>query len=367
VAERKGANPATPDSVDLLPGSADVGAVDGPAEGGRGFLWDAVLSAGKEVRNYGAFCDDSRFGLASSDPAFIPPLTDPFAAKVRVAFPTRAALHDRTDPYFQPFDMNVPDVRREAEWAREFDGYVQNKNLPALEIVRLPHDHLGAFETALEGVNTPDTQIADNDYALGLLVEKVSRSPYWKDTVIVALEDDAQNGSDHVDAHRSFVLFAGGHVKRGGVISTLYATPSVLRTIELLLGVPPLGQADAFAPAMGDVLDVNVDATPFVARVPPVLRSTKVPVPAAAGACPSRERGRAPVRTCTGASSSRPRGNAALWASLMRGQDFSRPDALDPERFNRALACGLVGGTGCVSKAGDDLVRRVEPGDDDDD
>jgi YVTN family beta-propeller protein len=348
LAERKNANPSTPDSIDVLPGSADVGAVDGPAEGGRGFLWDTVLASGKEVRNYGAFCDDSRFGLAANDPSFLPPLIDPFAMKVRVAFPTRGSLHDRTDPYFQPFDMNVADVRREAEWAREFDGFVQSGNLPALEVVRLPHDHLGSFGTALEGVDTPDTQIADNDYALGLLVEKVSRSPYWKDTVIVALEDDAQNGSDHVDAHRSFVLFAGGHVKRGGVISTAYATPSVLRTIELLLGAEPLGQADAFAPPMGEVLDAKVDPTPFVARVPAVLRTTKLPLPAASGALTAK-----------------PRGSATLWATLMQGQDFSKPDALDAERFNRALACGLVGGAGCVSRPGD-APAQVRAGDDDD-
>ncbi len=228
-------------------------------------------------------------------PAYIPPLADPFAAKMRVAFPTRASLHDRTDPYYRPFDMNVADVRREAEWAREFDGYVKSGKLPALELVRLSHDHLGSFESAEDGVNTPDTQIADNDYALGLLVEKVSRSPYWKDTVIVALEDDAQNGSDHVDAHRSFVLLAGGHVKRGGVVSTPYATPSVLRTIELLLGGPlRSGRADALAPPMSELFDEQLDATPFVARVPAVLRTSTLVLPGAATVPPIRRRSAAP-------------------------------------------------------------------------
>src|SRR5262249_21243043 len=153
----------------------------------------------------------------------VPPLGDAFAAKMRVAFPTRASLHEATDPYYRCFDMNVADFWRYKEWAREFAEHVAKGNLPALEIVRLPHDHLGAFETAGDGVSTPDTQVADHDYALGKIVETVSRSPYWSDTVIVALEDDAQNGSDHVDAHRSFVLLAGGHVRRGAVVSTPYA------------------------------------------------------------------------------------------------------------------------------------------------
>ena len=136
-------------------------------------------------------------------------------------------------------------------------------------------------------------------------------------------------------------------MKRGGVISTSYATPSVLRTIELLLGVPPLGQADAFAPPMSELLDATIDATPFVARVPAVLHSTTLPLPPAAGAVTAK-----------------PRGSAALWVSLMRGQDFSKPDALDPERFNRALACGLVGGAECVSTKEDGAVVR-EHGDGD--
>jgi hypothetical protein len=225
--------------------------------------------------------------------------------------------------------MRFADVRREAEWEREMDGYEKSGKLPSLEIVRLPHDHLGAFDAALDGVNTPDTQMADKDYALGRLVERLSRSKFWEETVVVALEDDAQNGSDHVDAHRSFVFFAGGHVKRHTKISTAYSTPSVLRTIELLLGIGPLGQADAFAPPMDDVFDARADLTPFVAQVPAVLRSTKLPLPAAVGAAPAK-----------------PRGDAALWARLTKGQDFSRPDALDPERLNRALACGLLG-QGC--------------------
>jgi DNA-binding beta-propeller fold protein YncE len=224
---------------------------------------------------------------------------------------------------------------------------VKKNDLPALEIVRLVRDHLGSFDSSEDGVDTPDTQMADNDYALGLLVEKVSKSPYWESTVIVKVEDDAQNGADHVDAHRSFALFAGGHVKRGGVtVSSVYATPSVLRTIELLLSLPPLGQRDALAPPMDDVLTEDADTTPFEAVVPPVLRSTKLPVP------------RPP-----GAETSMPRGDRTMWAAATRGFDFKHVDAVPTEQFNRLLFCGLVDATGCTSRA----TQMTAEGDDDDD
>jgi hypothetical protein len=258
----------------------------------------------------------------------------PFESKTRVAFPTRASLQATTDPYYRGFDMNFADTRRIAEWAREFDEFVANGSLPALELVRLPHDHLGAFLTAEDGVSTPDTQIADNDYAFGLLVEKVSKSPYWKDTIVVAIEDDAQNGSDHVHAHRSFALFAGAHVRQGGVISTAYSTPSVLRTIELLLGIAPLAQNDAAAPPMSEVFTAETDMRTFDAIVPAVLRATLLPLRDA--------------QTGT-TKATAPRGDAAFWAEAMRGLDFSREDALPPARFNRALECGLGAKGRCTS------------------
>ncbi len=335
LAERIAANPHTPDNVDLLPGTADVGAVDGPSDGGRGFLWDAAIAAGLRVRNYGFFIDDSRYNLDASDAAYIPPLRLPFETHARVAYATSRALLGRTDPYFRGFDMALPDFWRVQEWSREFDEYVARGELPALELVRLPDDHLGKFDAAIDGVNTPDTQIADHDYALGWLVDRLSHSPFWKDTVVVAIEDDAQNGADHVDAHRSFAFFAGGHVRRGVHVSAVYTTPSILRTIELLLGLPPLGQEDGFAPAIAEVFTTSLDATPFVAEVPAVLRSTSLPLP--------------PSRSST--ATARPRGDAVSWALATRGFDFSRADDLPTARFNRVLYCGLVNDAGCTSPA----------------
>jgi hypothetical protein len=335
LAERLAANPYTPTSIDLLPGNADVAAIDGPAEGARGFLWDVALAAGLSVRNYGAFIDEYRYGLPTTDKNRIDTLHMPYASRTRVAYPARASLARVTDPYFRAFDTTFADYWRFKEWEREFDDYVKKDDLPALEIVRLVRDHLGSFDSSEDGVDTPDTQMADNDYALGLLVEKVSKSPYWESTVIVKVEDDAQNGADHVDAHRSFAIFAGGHVRRGGVtVSSVYATPSVLRTIELLLGLPPLGQRDALAPPMSDVLTEGADATPYVATTPAVLRSTKLPVPHPPGA-----------------EATVPRGDRATWAAATRGFDFKHVDAVPTEQFNRVLYCGLVDTTGCTSSA----------------
>ena len=346
-AARAWANPRTPDSPDLLPGPGDVAGVDEPDVGGRGFLWDAALAAGVTVRNYGFFVDDSRYGFLFGNPRGIPPLARPFEAGLQVAFATRPSLLPITDPYFRGFDLNVADFWRVLEWEREFYRYEAGGDLPGLELVRLPHDHLGSFMTALDGVSTPDTQLADHDYSLGRLVERLSQSPFWEETVVIALEDDAQNGSDHVDAHRSFVLVAGGHVRRRVKVSTVYTTPSVLRTIELLLGLAPLGQADAFAQPMTDVFSIEADDTPFVARVPAVLRSTGLPLPAAK----------------PGEVAALPRGTAASWALLTRGFDFSRADAAPAARMNRVLFCELVDGAGCASEPARVSVCSASDGD----
>lgn len=335
LAERKAWSPRTPDDPDLLPGRADAAAVDGPDEGGTGFLWDAARAAGLEVRSYGFFVDDARYNPSEQDPSLLPPsLREPWKTGTRVAFPARASLHDATDPFFRGYDQSFPDYWRVQEWSRELDGFVARGSLPALSLVRISHDHLGAFARAVDGVDTPDTQMADHDYAVGLIVEKLSRTPFWKDTVVIVIEDDAQNGSDHVDAHRSFALLAGAHVRRGAIVSTPWTTPSVLRTIELLLGLPPLGQQDAFAPSMAELFQEEEDATPFTAIVPAVLRSTRLPLP--------------PARP--GESAAAPRGTAALWAERTRGFDLDRVDAAPADALSRLLYCTLAAGARCAAE-----------------
>jgi len=317
------------DAQNQLPGTADVSAPDGPGddETGAGFLWDSALRAKLTVRNYGFFSNLAHYSSTAEGGPSVPLLHDPMKAGVRVAFPTNPRLQSITDPYYRSFDMRFADYWRFKEWEREFDDYVQHDNLPNLELVRLPHDHFGNFDKAEDGVNTVETMFADNDYALGLIVEKVAHSKYANDTLIFAIEDDAQNGPDHVDAHRSIALVAGPYVRQGAVVSEHYTTVSVLRTIEELLGMKPLGLNDAFQSPMAAVFSTRLQPWSYTARVPSVLRSTQLPLPASPSHSPALL----------------PKHDSAYWADRTRGFDFSSEDKLDSDSFNLILWHGLMG------------------------
>ncbi len=341
TAARTAANPAQPDDPDLLPGTADVSAPDGPGgEAGTGYLWDAALRAHRSVRNYGFFLDLARYSVPAGNAAYLSPLLrDPFAPDgapftpeatgnpVQVAFATKAALLNATDPYFRGFDNNFPDFWRFKEWEREFDRYVANGEMPSLELVRFMHDHFGDFGTAIDGVNTVETQMADNDYAVARLVERVASSRYRDNTVIFVIEDDAQDGPDHVDAHRSNAFVVGAYVKQGAVVSTRYTTVSVLRTIEDLLGLEPLSLNDGLTPPMSDVFQPQLRPWTYSALVPQILRTTALPLPE-------------PVVT---GSLPNPGHDAAYWQSKTVGLDFTEADNLDTPRFNRILWEGMMG------------------------
>jgi len=337
VEERQAANPLTPDDPDLLPGTADVAASDGPGgEAGTGYLWDAALRKGLTVRNYGFFGDLTRYSLPPTDPAFVPVVPNPFELGQIQFFPAKPSLQSISDPYFRGYDQNNADFYLYKEWEREFDQYVTNGNLPNLLLVRLPHDHFGNFTTAISGVNTPDAQMADNDYAAGLLVEKVSKSPYKDNTLIFIIEDDAQNGGDHVDAHRSFAYIVGPYVKQAVVVSTVYTTVSMVRTIEEVLGLDSMGLTDGLAEPMADVFEETLRPWTYSALVPEVLRTTQLPLPpkTAQNSLPLTE----PILVFA-----KPRHDAVYWEIAMAGQDFTVEDNLDEERFNRALWHGLMG------------------------
>jgi YVTN family beta-propeller protein len=320
------------DAENQLPGHADVAAPDGPEdESGTGYLWDGALRSGLRVRNYGFFIDLSHYSIVPGADPPIPLLHDPAASGTRVATATKANLQQVTDPYFRGFDQRFPDYWRYKEWEREFDEYVAHDNLPNLELVRLPHDHLGLFNEAVDGVNTVETEIADNDYAVGLLVEKVAHSKYAKDTLIFVIEDDAQNGPDHVDAHRSLALVAGPYVMQRAVISRRFNTVTLLRTMEEVLGIKPLGLNDALQPPMTDIFSTQQAAWTYKARVPAILRTTKLPLPAAT------------VEDKAGAASLVPGHDAAYWADKTKDFDFSAEDKLDSESFNMVLWTGLKG------------------------
>ncbi len=344
-AERMAANPLSPADPDVLPGANDVAAPDGPdGAAGQGYLWDAAVRAGLSVRNYGVYGDLSRYE-ARAGAAQIPLEREPYKTGHQVFYVAKAALMPLTDPYFWGFNQALPDYWRYKEWEREFDGYVARGDLPSLTLLRLPHDHTGSFAEAIDGVNTVEAELADNDYALGLVVQKLAHSRYAADTLIFVLEDDAQDGPDHVDAHRSLAFVVGPYVRQGAVVSHKYTTVSMLKTMETVLGIGPMGLNDALAEPMGAVFDTHKSDWTYQVRVPPVLRSSALPLPPATSAeagCPT-----APTRS------------AAWWAKAMAGQNFSLEDHLDTAAYNRALWLGLKGEAAFpTARDGRDLKRR---------
>ena len=167
--------------------------------------------------------------------------------------------------------VNILDNTRVDVWLKEFRQFEANGALPRLNIIRLGNDHTAGTRA---GARTPRAMIAENDNALGRLVEAITHSAYWKESAIFVLEDDAQNGPDHVDAHRSPALVISPFTKRRVVDSTLYTTSSVLRTMELILGLEPMSQYDAAAPPMYSAFQPMPDAAPFT-LLPPACRSPR--------------------------------------------------------------------------------------------
>jgi hypothetical protein len=321
--ERATANEATPDDPDLLPGPADVAAPDGTdGAAGHGHLWDAAITAGLTVRNYGFHLDTERY--ERDDPHPLPILRDPAATRTTVAYAADTALMRRTDPYFRGFDLKLPDFYREREWEREFQQYVVHGNFPNLSLVRFMTDHTGDFAHAIDGVDTPEAQVADNDYAVGRLVETVAKSPYRNSTLIFVVEDDAQDGPDHVDAHRSTAFVAGPYLKRGKVISTRYSTVNMLRTIEDVLGMSHLSNYDAAQPPMAAIFDLKQKKWSYSARPSQALGRSALPIP-------KRRAGSARETRFAFAH------DAAWWARHTAGYDWSSEDRLDADAYNRLL------------------------------
>jgi YVTN family beta-propeller protein len=337
---------------DTLPAASNVAAPDGPdGEVQQGYLWNAALRAGLTVRNYGMYVDLTRYWLdetADSDLA-IRPQRDPFATGTQVGFAAHPALLPVTDPYFYGFDNRVPDFYRFKEWEREFKGFAAEGIMPNLSLVRFMNDHTGHFNGALDGVDTPDRQVADNDYALGLLVDAVAHSPFANDTLIFVLEDDAQDGADHVDAHRGPCWVIGPYVKKGAVVSTRYSTVSVLRTITDILGMDHLGMYDASQAPMTDVFDVSPsNATwTYSASASSLLKPTALPFP---------------EHTVFGPKARSPH-DAAYWAAVTKGFDFTQEDRLDADKYNRILWAGLKANKPYPARAKRTTVRTRDADD----
>ena len=329
--------------IPYLRGSRDV------AEPETLYLWDAAARAGLSYRNYGEF-------LATLSEADIKAIKDnrektyPDISPTVSVFPTKKSLEGRFNTQFRNFDLPTPDAMtvesyraaRESKadpfisnshveqrfrgnsrigaWLEEFRSFAAERTagtgdrLPNLSVLRLPNDHtdgLGARKP------TPQFYVADNDYALGLLVEAVSNSPYWKDTCIVVVEDDAQDGPDHVDAHRSVALLVSAYNRPGVLVHQFHSTVSLIRTIELLLGIEPMNQLDATATPI-DIFRSEADLRPYKALLPDVALDNLVQPPARDAA-------------------------TAYWMRRTEEQDMAHADMADPEILNRIIWFSVKG------------------------
>ncbi|MDR3701681.1 MAG: bifunctional YncE family protein/alkaline phosphatase family protein [Candidatus Sulfopaludibacter sp.] len=225
-----------------------------------GYLWTAAGQSGLSIRNFGY--------MANNDPKNPPPgaeqitkVRDPVLAKV-------------TNRFYRGFDLAYPDRERAKTFIAELKDYEQKGAMPQLMVMRLGNDHTYGVQA---GRLTPLALAADNDYALGMIVEAISKSKFWGSTLICVLEDDAQNGADHVDSHRSPAFLISSFVKRHAVDGTMYNTTSMLRTIELILGLRPMTQFDAAARPMSASFQKAADLAPYTAEQPRVSLTDKNP------------------------------------------------------------------------------------------
>jgi DNA-binding beta-propeller fold protein YncE len=202
----------------------------------KGFIWDHCQQAGVSYRTYGEFADDYK--------------------------PNIPVLKDHFCTFYTGWDLGTRDTTRFYQWKKDFDSLLAAGQLPRFNSVRFGNDHT---EGLRKGRPTPYAHVADNDLAVGLFIEYLSKSPIWKESVVFVIEDDAQNGADHVDAHRSTAYVAGGLIKRHYVDHTMYSTSSMLRTMELILGILPMSQYDAAATPMWRCFTTTPDLTPFKA------------------------------------------------------------------------------------------------------
>lgn len=264
-------------------GSYDAEGTREVANNKGGFFWDNCKRNNVSYRTYGEFADDYK--------ANIPVLEGHFC------------------PYYTSWDQSVRDTTRVYQWKRDFDSLLAIGKLPQFNSLRLINDHT---EGMSKGRPTPFAHVADNDLAVGLFVELLSKSPVWKESVVFIVEDDAQNGPDHVDAHRTTAYIAGGFVKRNFIDHTPYTTTSMLRTMELILGLPPMTQYTAAATPMWRCFSKEVNNAPFLAVAPEWDITEK---------------------------------NMAVneWQRLSETFDLTKEDAVPDLEFNRVLWHGIKG------------------------
>jgi len=309
------------------------------------YLWDAAARAGLGYRSYGEFitvisAHDVEAAKQRRHKQY------PDISKAVRDIPNKASLANHHSPSSRSFDLTAPDIMtvdcykaalaapgsadaavtednanascrgnsRFGEWLAEFKEFVAEREagkpdpMPALVVMRLPNDHTTGIK---EGFPTPQFMVGDNDYALGRLVEAVSSSVYWKDTAIFAVEDDAQAGPDHVDSHRSVGLAISAYNRPGALIHKFHSTVSMIRTIEVLLGIPAMNQLDASAIPM-DIFQDKPDLTPYRAALPTIAADNLM----------------------TGKAKDKV---TAAWMKKTLQQDLEHADMADPQALNAVI------------------------------
>ncbi|HEY0263494.1 MAG TPA: alkaline phosphatase family protein [Granulicella sp.] len=241
-----------------------------PMDGARGgFIWNDAIAAGRSVIDFGEYTGDDARDIAiqtkerlsyleefKTNPSFSPSIAN-------------TAPMDSMNAYlakdFPLWSLGVPDVARARIFNRYLKQWEAKDSMPDLMIVQLPADHTAGTRP---GFSTPRACTADNDYALGMLVDDVSHSKFWASTLILVVEDDAQDGVDHVDGHRTVALAISPYIKRGSVDSTFYSQPSMLKTMELILGLKNMSLFDLIANDMRNSFQSTPDLTPYTVQVP---------------------------------------------------------------------------------------------------
>ena len=240
--------------------------VDAIAYAPSGFIWDNVLAHGKTLRDYGEFAITDKSWKDKSKKGK-PKWTDHYREFIDGtdtinlgSRPAIESLRSHLNTNTVGWDMDVPDVFRTAQFIKDLREFEQKGVMPNFLLICLPNDHTSGTAA---GAPTPAAQVADNDLAFGQIVEAISKSQFWKETCIFAIEDDPQAGWDHVSGYRTTGYVVSPYTRRGKVISTQYNQTSILRTMELILGLPPMNQLDASATPMSDCFTDKPDFTPF--------------------------------------------------------------------------------------------------------
>ncbi len=283
---------------------------DALAYASSGFIWDNVMRHGLTFRDYGEFVKTT---VAPKSSEWMDIYNDLQNGTHNVSISAIGSIEQLTPyvcPTYPAFTLRIPDQYRASEFIKELKGYEQNNNFPNFIIMELPNDHTSGTRP---GMPAPKSAVADNDLALGRIIEAITHSKFWKETCIFVTEDDPQAGLDHVDGHRTVGFVISPYTKRGTVTSTYYSQINMVRTIENILGLPPMNQLDLTADPMLDCFTNKPDYTPY--------KSVKNNIPL----------------DQLNLALDKLNGKELYWAKKSLEQDLDEEDLIDDDIFNRII------------------------------